>query len=117
MMSRNLYSLQFTIEKKERIKLRQELVCMNHKETSHLSQFHRMQILLLNASKEPITKFSRGTNAISKSWNVSLLEIMDRPCFLIMKLLTQSGVQVTRFQVFAINNIFVEAASDRNKCP
>ena len=42
-------------------------------------------------------------------------EIMDRSGFAIMKLLTQPGVQVTRFKVFTVTSIFVEAANERNK--
>ena len=115
-MPMNLQGLQFTIQKNERCISRQEFVCMNDRETSHLYQFHRIQVLLLNVSKEFIIKFSNEISAINKSWKLSVLKKMDGPCVLIMILSRLSGLQVNRFQVLTINNILVEAASESSKC-
>ena len=74
-------------------------------------------ILLLSISKESIIKFPFGINAINKSRKLSILKKMNGPGVLIMKLSSQFGIQVFRFQVFTITNIIVKAASARKQVP
>ena len=74
MMPKNLQGLHFIMENKERCTLRQEFVLINNRETIHLWKFQRFQILLPNASKQSIIKFSNGISAINKSWKVSVLK-------------------------------------------
>ena len=74
-------------------------------------------ILLLSISKESIIKFPFGINAINKPRKFSILKKMNGPGALIMKLSSQFGIQVFRFQVFTITNIIVKATSACKQVP